>query len=199
MTMKAELKVILQADKTVVAESEDPQLWQAVLRSINTGKALVLPSTDDTPPNGTLKDDPQGGSSSPLAAFAKEVGVSQATLRGACDPKSEEPFIHLDKHSWEALKKNTPERGAKSVSSIVLAATLLVLWKAHAALGASSMSEAHSVLATLKLRATNAPRSVRNCEWLQLRGDTIVLNPAQTSKAISVAKAYCTKQPPTDE
>lgn len=199
MTMKAKLKVILQADKTVVAESEDPQLWQAVLNSINTGKALVSPSTDDLLPNGTLEQDPQGGHSSPLAAFATEVGVSQAILRGACDPKGEAPFIHLDKHSWEALKKNTPERGSKSVSPIVLAATLLVLWKAQAGLDACIMSEARKVLATLQLKATNAARSVRNCEWLQLRAGTIVLNPAQTSKAISIAKAYCMKQPPTDE
>lgn len=42
MSFKAELKVILKADDTVVAESVDPSLWQNILVAINNGEPNPL-------------------------------------------------------------------------------------------------------------------------------------------------------------
>ena len=201
MAVKANLKIILKADDTVVAESDDATLWQKVLVAIDTG----TPSTAATNSNGgkidnfnDLSELSKNGSSggSKIASFAKEIGVSVEILQGACSPSTEAPYIHLDKHHWEALKKLLPQRGAKAIADVVVAATLLVLWKDKADLGATIFNEASAVLGTLELKAKNPTRSIRNCEWLQIRGKNIVLNPAQTSQAITVAKAYCLKKDP---
>ncbi|MGA7748710.1 MAG: hypothetical protein WCA63_01050 [Gallionella sp.] len=198
MTVKAKLTIILKANDTVVAEIDDSNLWQQVLSAVNSGKQLNVDSTPDSHQSANQKGgiDRLGVTSSDLSRFADELGVSQAVVKGACGPTTGSPFIHLDKHHWEALKKSTPERGAKAVGSVVLAATLLVLWKEKAELGVTTMKEVTSVLDTIGVPAQNASRSIDNCEWLQLRSGSIVLNPAQTSKAIAVAKAYCMKESP---
>lgn len=197
MAVKANLKIILKADNTVVAESDDATLWQKVLVFMNSGGIL----TDNQDNNATkgkkyneLDDDI---AIDDITKFAKELGVTKEVLQGACSPRIEAPYIYLDKHHWESLKKSLPERGAKSIADIVIAATLLILWKEKANLGNSvSSKEASAVLATIGLNAKNPTRSIENCEWLQMRGKQIILNPAQTSKAIKIAKAYCLKEDP---
>lgn len=198
MTVKAKLTIILKANDTVVAEIDDSSLWQEVLSAVNSGTKLNVGADVDSKQGTKLKgtpDNPDAGGTA-LSGFAVELGVSQAVAKGACGPTSNSPYVHLDKHHWEALKKNTPERGAKSVGAVVLAATLLVLWKEKAGLGATTMKEAASVLETIGVPGKNYSRSINNCEWLQLRNGSIVLNPAQTSRAIAVAKAYCMKESP---
>jgi predicted DNA-binding protein len=198
MTVKAKLTIILKANDTVVAEIEDSSLWQEVLSAVNNGSKLNVSANVDNKQGTKLKaatDIPDVGGSA-ISGFAAELGVSQVVAKGACAPTNNSPYIHLDKHHWEALKKNTPERGAKSVGAVVLAATLLVLWKDKAGLGATTMKEVVSVLDTIGVPAKNPSRTINNCEWLQLRNGTIGLNPAQTSKAVAVAKAYCTKESP---
>lgn len=198
MTVKAKLTIILKANDTVVAEIDDSSLWQQVLSAVNNGAMLSVGADVNSKQGANLKGVPDrldvGGTA--LTKFAAELGVSQVVVKGACGPTSNSPFIHLDKHHWEALKKNTPERGAKSIGAVVLAATLLVLWKEKAGLGATPLKETASVLETIGVSAKNSSRSINNCEWLQLRNGSIVLNPAQTSKAIAVAKAYCMKESP---
>ena len=124
----------------------------------------------------------------------EETGVTVDVLQGSCAPTETAPFIHLDKHHWEAMKKATPARGSKAISPIALASTLLILWKEQAKSGDSSVKEAQKVLGTVSMRDSHPHRSLDNCEWLQLRGKNIIINPAQTSKAIKLAKAYCTKE-----
>lgn len=190
--IKAKLKIVLKANETVIAESSDPILWQNVLVAINTPSEG---STNDNLENFGQSD--KGGllsAKGPVQELAKEIGVSVEFLEGACSPSNSAPFIHLDKHHWEALKKVTPSRGPKAISPCALAATLLVLWKEKAKLGDSTIMDSQKVLETIGLRDKHASRSINNCEWLQLRKKAIFINPAQTSKAITLAKAYCTKE-----
>jgi hypothetical protein len=93
------------------------------------------------------------------------------------------------------MKKGTPSRGRKAIPPIALAATLLILWKEKAKLGASTIKDCQRVLGTVGLRDDHPKRGLDNCEWLQARPKAIVIiNPAQTSKAVAVARAYCTKE-----
>ena len=188
--IKAKLKILLKANDMDIAESSDPILWQKVLAAINMPQegttevnlANINQFDDLTPPKR------------PAAMLAKEIGVTDDILQGSCAPTDSAPFIHLDKHHWEAMKKATPARGPKAISPIALASTLLVLWKDQAKLGDSIVKEAQKILGTVGLRESHPNRSLDNCEWLQMRGKNIIINPAQTSKAIKVAKAYCTKE-----
>src|SRR5665647_2727196 len=110
MTVKAKLTIILKANDTVVAEIDDPSLWQEVLSAVNSGAKLNIGTDVDSKPGTKLKgalDNPDTGGTA-LNGFAAELGVSQAVAKGACGLTSASPYIHLDKHHWEALKKNTP-------------------------------------------------------------------------------------------
>jgi hypothetical protein len=196
MSLKANLKIVLHANNVVVAESEDPDLWQKVLRAMSAasaGATSLEEMTDATGPLGGDELSRERSSDGAVEMLARELNVSSAVLAGSCDPIVESPYIQLDKHHWEALKRNTPERGQGAVNATVLAATLLVLWKDCAKLGDVKLKETAGVIGTISLESKNPTRSVNNCEWLQLRNDTIKLNAAQTSKAIQVARAYCTK------
>ncbi len=190
--IKAELKIVLHAGNTVIAESCDPILWQKVLAAIST------PVDSSTDANlGDIGQTDIGDLSHAGGAtgkMAKEIGVSVDVLKGACGPSASEPFIHLDKPYWEAMKKNTPERGAKAIAPLALAATLLILWKEKAKLGNSTIKDAQAVLGTLGQRDNHASRSIKNCGWLQLRQNNIIINPAKASNATLLAKAYCTQE-----
>lgn len=199
MALKAKLKVQLFAGETMVAESDDEKLWQVVLNAISTGDAISIggQARDEASGNKEEVRKPEGASSEnpqPKGAvdkFAMELGVSREELIAACSPSTDAPYIHLDHHCWEALKKNTPQRGAGAVASIVLSATLLALWVKHASLEAPSNSDAQNVLKSINLNDKNPVRGIKKCEWLQSRNGKISLNPARVSKAIEVAKAYC--------
>jgi hypothetical protein len=190
--IKAELKIILEAGGIVVAESVDPILWQKVLAALNVPfeRAKTINSLHEDLGVNDIELH-EGGA---IEKFAKELGIPVKVIKGACAPSKESPFIHLDRHHWEAFKKNTPARGPKAVSAIILASTLLVLWKEKENLGDVTVKEAQKVLSTIGLRDNHPYRGLDNCEWLQLRGKNIIINPAQTSKAITMAKSYCTKE-----
>jgi hypothetical protein len=106
----------------------------------------------------------------------------------------EAPFMHLDPHCWEEMKKHVPQRGSIAIAPIVAAATLLALWFRAASLGNLTQAQAKQVLGTIHLTDPNASRSLKNTSWLQGRpGGQIVLNPAEISKAVKLAKCFCTK------
>ena len=136
------------------------------------------------------------GATDPVEAFAAAVDVTVYQVTGACSPSTATPYLHLDQHCWEALKKNTPIKGPGSVSPTTLAATLLVLWMERLGPTKPTVENVDAVLNTIDLEDRNAVRAVKNCQWLQYRDGTILFNPAQRSRAIAIAKAYCTKQPP---
>lgn len=190
--IKAKLKIVLKANDIDIAESSDPILWQRVLAAISTPKESTTGvNLGDISQNDTSDLSPPMGA---LAKLAKEIGVTIDILKGSCGPTDSAPFIHLDKHHWEAMKKATPARGSKAISPIALGSTLLILWKEQAELGNSTIKEAQKVLGTVGITDAHSDRSLNNCEWLQMRGKNIIINPAQTSKAIELAKAYCTKE-----
>lgn len=200
MSFKAKLKIVLKADETVVAESEDPRLWQYVLDAINN------PTAQGEPINNALKKDKvqdvnnyDQETESPKNLLAKEIGVTLDKLKGACSPSLDSPYINLDKHYWEALKKVTPQRGRNSIAPILVASTLLILWKETAGIGKTTISEAQKVLKTINLRDAHAKRSISSCAFLQEKGKYVNINPALTSKAISLAKAYCLKEIPVND
>jgi hypothetical protein len=204
--VKATLKVILQANDTVVAESQDANLWQRVLTAITQGTDLSESqrSGSEQSRQGELDQRFTGrgevganlvGSDDPVGKFAQHLGLPREVVEGACAPGTEPPYLHLDVHCWEDMKRQTPERGPTAISPIGLAATLLTLWFRAAGLGNPTQAQAHGVLATIHIRDHNPTRSIQRADWLQQRpGGVIVLNPAQASRAINLAKAFCSRE-----
>jgi len=129
--------------------------------------------------------------------LAQELGLDDpALVVGAASPSATAPFLHLNQHCWEALKKNTPRRGTLAVGPSVLAATLLVLWFEHISPKIKpSLANVNAVVGTISITDRNGPRSLKNCEWLQYRNAQVLPNPAERSRAIAVAKAFCSKKP----
>lgn len=201
--VKAKLRIVLTADDTVVAEAEDPVLWQRVLVAINA-KGAERDSINVAQSNSSgiagAANEFGGGADSSLAAmecvnkFAGLLGLDVETVVGSCAPSMEAPYLHLDPHCWEAMKKQTGERGRNSMSPIALASTLLALWFRAANLGNATQKAAQVVLGTLGLRDQNASRGLQGSDWLQTRsGGVVIVNPAKNSKALLIAKSYCSK------
>jgi len=200
--LKAKLTITLKAGEVAVAESSDPILWQEVLAAISSGD--VRSNDGAREPIGGKGGDSSVvqkkigtlGGGSGVASLAKEIGVSVEALEGAIAPVTTAPFLHLDLHCWAAWAKNIPARGPNSVSPVALGATLLVLWFRKGNLGTCSVDQATAVLTNANVPVQNPTRSIRNCDWLQLRGNSeIVLNPARVADAIAVAKAFCSRRP----
>ncbi|MEO7841003.1 MAG: hypothetical protein ABIU06_16810 [Anaerolineales bacterium] len=194
MSITAKLKVILLVDDAKIAESEDPKLWQAVFgairkESLPEGSSFeqyafedLLQEREETKISADIKE--------PIPSFAQKIGTSIELFQGACSPSLEPPYIHLDKHHWEALKKSA------TIAHIVISATILAVWKEHIKAPPATRKEAKIVLKTISLEDKSIPRGLGNCKWLQVRGDNIQINPAYTSRAIELVRAYCEKETP---
>lgn len=193
--IKATLTILLKAGDVAVAESHDPTLWQQVLAAISASGDSEEKAAETLARGAQKKLDQAGsgiGGVSPLAAFAKEIGVEVEKLIGAISPSDEAPFLHLDAHTWAAWAKNNPSRGPASISPTALAATLLILWFRKANMGHATVEQAQAVLQTANVTGSNPTRSIRNCQWLQLRGtNQIVLNAAKIAHAVELARAFC--------
>lgn len=196
MTKTPALKTILYAGDSEVASSTDSEIWLSTMAAITgnrlpTGGRLDHKAGDD---DSTIGATPK--TKSAIDKFADELGTEEAALIGAASPSEEAPFIHLDHKYWEALKQNTPPRGVGSVSGVVLSATLLLLWNRHAAFGKVTAAMCDDVLDTIGHEERNRARSLRGCDWIQVRDDGLRLNPALVSSAVKVAKAYVTRMSP---
>ncbi len=194
MSAKANLRLILQADDKVVAESDDPRLWQLVLARLY-GKPTEQgdqPCRDDV---GNVSDAPADSppalSAQPTAAFARLIAVSPEEVAGAFRPRIELPFLTLDPHSWEAYRRQMPPRGPHAVGPAAIAGTLLALWGKAANLPDFSISDVVAVLRASGARDNFPRRTVKNCKWLQVDGAKVLVNPARISHAKCVAKAFC--------
>jgi hypothetical protein len=194
MTIKAKLTVRLLADTVLVAESNDEDLWKRVLSAIHGGTSggeFVVgehPNKVITPPS---LQSPLAEKSGGVKALAKEIEVVESEVDGALSPTHEAPFITLDVKLWETFKKANPPRGRNAISPIVLSGTILCLWFKCAGIeGRPTQKQAQDVLHEIGERDKNPSRAVKNCEWLQSRGDGLQLNPARYSKAINLAKAF---------
>jgi hypothetical protein len=198
MAVKAQLNIQLYADSVLIAESDDHELWRRVFAAIQTGKAFAGDDDDVKTPAATIprRSPNQTG---PIAAFASELGVSEDEVVGACGPTTQAPYIHLDQRYWEALRNKTGSRGIDAISPVALAATLLALWFKHGQIdGVLTVQHCQATLATINLRDQNAARSLRNAEWIQTRNSAVVINPAQWSQAVRIARAYCQKKSPKE-
>src|ERR1700733_1593539 len=162
MERKPDLIVKLYAGDTVVDESTDPALWQRVLSEIRGISARDMP-----PKHGDGRDEVTPNVSSGIKAFAKSIGVTTEEIVGGLDPTTETPFVQLNSHDWEALKKNTPHKGPGAVPPAVLAATALVLWQRHGSTPDVTLQTVRATLSTIDLDDPNASRSIGNCDWLQ--------------------------------
>ena len=189
MSVKATLKIILQADDTIVAESEDAKLWQNVLIAINqnnNNSVIQEPQIEGDPEVSLLNKERD-----PVENFATYIGVETKKVQSGMSPVIKEPYIYLDKHHWESIKKNLPERGTKAIPDVVIVATLLLVWKEHLKLGDTTSKEVVKILSDFGITAKNPKRSYENCAWIQIRNGNLIINPAQISKAKLVTKAYC--------
>lgn len=207
MAVTAKLRVRLLAEEVVVAESDDAGLWHRVFGALHGGSSR-LGDGQDEPGTGERSNGSPGEqagtkarhrrtSATGIESFAEELGLSVEEVEGACGPSPEAPYLHLDSHCWEALKKNTPKRGPSAISPIALAATVLALWFRHAGMsGGPTVQQCQEALETMNLADKNPQRGVRNCDWLKSGGSGITINPASMSKAIRMAAAFCSKKPP---
>lgn len=203
MTPRALLKVILKADETVVAEIDDPILWQRVLAIANgTSQGTnSLKDLDEPDPRGNARESEEEGDDESVARFAKSLEISVADLNGALEPSREAPYLHLNSHNWEAFKRNFPVRGNGAVSPIGLVGTALALWLKIAKIEiAATQALALGALATIGVHDKNASRGISNTRWLQARsGGTIIVNPAEISRAQEIVRAFCLKRAPSIE
>lgn len=201
-SVKATLSVILKANEVVVAEVEDALLWQQILTAIHSGKSNLEEisnpeSPGNRPPSGNTDQSKGGNASDPgstsLDSLARQLGIDRAYVEGACSPTIDPPYMHLNAHCWEEMKKQLPARGKTAISPIVAAITMLLLWFQKAGLGNATQAQAQAVLATINLSDPNASRSIGNASWLQLRPGQVVLNPAEISKAVKLTTCFCMK------
>ena len=191
MATKAKLKIILKANDTTVAESDDAVLWGKVLARINnpskeSGETTIVEEHE-------FVEERAGGA---IGRFAQRLGITEAIVKGALDPSAEEPYLHLNTHCWEAMKKGTPKRGPESISPTGMASTLLALWLRDSGLNIqATQALAARVLETVGALDKNPSRGIKNTKWLQARaGGVVIINPAEISAAIAIAKAFCTKK-----
>lgn len=197
---KAKLAVILKANDVTVAEVEDASLWQQVLATINSGTLGLQPSFGSTPAkvaaSGAAVDTVGTGSINRVSIerLVQRLGVDNALVEGACFPSGEGPYLRLDVHCWEQMRSQLPRTGVTAIAPIAASATLLALWFREAGLGNATQSQAQAVLHSIGIRDQNPSRGIKNSDWLQSRsGGQIVLNPAAISKAILLAKCFCSK------
>jgi hypothetical protein len=190
------LEVVLLANGTEVARSSNAAVWLAAMASLTNTQhtptaRLVLPSEQANQVDSV--NTPTSGTTDGLVGIlAKELGVTAESLEGSADPSQEPPYIHLDAKYWEAFKRTA---GYGRIAPSVLAATLLLLWDRHVkAIGDLTTRECAGVFSAIGLNDKNPTRSIRNCDWLQIRGKTIKLNPSAISKAEKVAAAYCSSR-----
>jgi hypothetical protein len=182
-----------------VAESKDVNLCLNVLAAIQrtqcktTGSKIEDIVNEDL--NSSILD--VDGKDTELIAFSKMIEVDIPTLRGACDPKKEEPYMHLDMHHWADWRKSVASRGRNAVGAAALSATLMTLWFQHSGLGTPTVSQCQIVLSEIGVDDNHPSRTIRNCKWLQLRGrKTIQINPSEINNAVEVAKAFCEGRAP---
>lgn len=188
MDKRPDLIVKLFAGDALVDQSADVALWQRVLAEIR--------NVDAPGSSGSEKQGSERASSGmgPVASFAKAIEVSVDELQGGLSPQADGVLIALDGRNWEALKRNTPPRGPGSVSPGALAATALVMWQKHQPFGDVTFQTVRAVMDTVKLEDANLSRSLGNCDWLQVRGGRVYLNPARTSSAARLLRAYCRRE-----
>lgn len=197
----AELKIKLYAGNGLVAQSSDRRLWHKILAIIENPDELseadlARPNQPSAPHKHGFESASTADASSndAIKRFAHALGISEEEIQGACQPSFTPPYLHLSGRYYESFLKAVPTRGPGAVSRIGLAATLLCLWAEFGKLGKlPSISDSQAVLSTIHLTESNVTRSFNNSLWLQKTPQGIAINPAKRSRAIEIARIYCTE------
>jgi len=195
MVIKAQLKLILTADNVVIAESDDAKIWQAALQAIQGAAVEQVLGGDNTAQEKGIDWVPDEERAA-ILSLASDLDIEPQDLLSACHPRLIAPYIFPNKHYWEAFKHQTAQRGRNSVSNAVLALTLLLLWGEKIHLERVALRDGMAVLRTIVARDDHASRAVENCPWLQKTSGRIVLNPEKISRAVAIARAFCTRTAP---
>jgi hypothetical protein len=195
MAIKARLRLVLTADNVVVAESDDPNIWQAAFQAIQGANIEQVLGTKPIDQDEGIDWVPEEERSA-ILSLAGDLGIEPQALLSACHPRMIAPYIFLNKRYWEAFKHQTAERGRTAVSNAVLAISLLLLWGEKINLERVALRDGMAVLKVIAARDEHASRAVENCPWLQKTMGKIVLNPEKISRAIAVARAFCTQSAP---
>jgi hypothetical protein len=196
-SVKAKLRIILMADTVTVAEVENPSLWQRILSEMDgCGTSVIELSKPSAPvlPTDALEvgTDQQNGATA-IDRFSRRLQIDRTQTQGAISPTTMAPYLTLDVHCWEKMKKQLSATGGGAIAALAVAGTLLALWCREAGLETPTQSQAQAVLQTLGIRDKNASRAIRNTSWLQSRpGGQILINPAENSKGLLLAKCFCT-------
>lgn len=195
---QAKLTITLSANDLVVAQTDNPILWQQVLAAI---QQITITPTNTSP---TIPTQPGNqdmllnqSSDSKLLKFAQDIDISVEELQAALSPTLEPPYLDLDYRCWEAMKNGTPKKGLGAISDIGMVGTLLALWfKSAGDLGLPTQAHAQAILEKNNSKKDpNPTRGIKSTKWLSpKRGGTITLNSSQISRAIQVTKSFCTKQ-----
>ncbi len=192
MVIKARLTLILKADDVTVAESDDPEIWQAAFEAIQAGLGgSPLRRSEEELAEWVPEEERVA-----IRSLATELGIAVKDILASCHPRTMPPYLFLNRRYWEAFKRQTPERGRHSVSNAVLAMTLLLLWAEKINLDRVALRDGMAVLRAISAGDEHASRAVDNCSWLQRSAGRIVINPDEISKAITVARAFCLQQTP---
>ena len=199
-SVKAKPTVVLKANEVVVAEVDDALLWQRVLMAINGDgdgslvEPAAVPEVVAEPRLAARSPAVTGTGSDAIGKLAHQLGLESPLMEGALNPSADAPFIHLNSHNWEAMRKQLPPRGRTAISPIVAASTLLCLWFRAAGLGNPTQAQALAALATIGEDDKNPSRGVRAATWLIARpGGQIQLNASEISVADKLGKAFCSK------
>lgn len=195
MAIKAQLKLILQADDVVIAESDDARIWQAAFQAIQGADVEEVLGRSSPATDSGIHWIPEEERSA-ILSLAGDLDVDPQDLLSACHPRMIAPYIFLNRHYWEAFKHQTAERGRTAISNAVLALTLLLLWGEKIHLDRISLRDGMAVLRTIMARDDHASRAVENCSWLQKSSGRIVLNPEKISRAVAITRAFCTRTAP---
>jgi len=192
MAIKARLTLILKADDVTVAESDDPEIWQAAFEAIQAGLGdSTFQKADDDLTEWVPEEERVA-----IRSLANDLDVSVKDVLASCHPRMMPPYLFLNRRYWEAFKRQTPERGRNAVSNAVLAMTLLLLWAEKINLDRVSQRDGMAVLRAISAGDEHASRAIENCSWLQRSSGRVVINPDEISKAVAVARAFCLQRAP---
>ena len=192
MVIKARLTLILKADDVTVAESDDPEIWQAAFEAIQAGLGGSVFHNSEEELSEWVPEEERLA----IRSFASELGIAVKDVLASCHPRMMPPYLFLNRRYWEAFKRQTPERGRNAVSNAVLAMTLLLLWAERINVDRVSLRDGMDVLRAISAGDEHASRAVDNCPWLQRSTGRVVINPDEISKAIAVARAFCLQRAP---
>src|ERR1700728_1923503 len=148
-SVKAKLRIILMADTVTVAEAENPSLWQRILGEIEGGTSVTDISKPSPPvlPADALEVgvDPQNRATA-IDRFSRGLQIDRAQTQGAISPTTLAPYLTLDFHCWEKMKKQLSRAGGGAIAALAVAGTLLALWCREASLETPTQSQAQAVL-----------------------------------------------------